>query len=69
MRARYRGSLIDLNVRAERMGWLPSAPQLEVNPLALAAVGRQAGKEVRDHVGEGLKSGGRGWPARTPTIP
>ena len=27
--------MIDLNVRAERMGWLPSAPQLAVNPLTL----------------------------------
>ena len=35
--APYRGSMIDLNVRAERMGWLPSAPQLAVNPLTLAA--------------------------------
>ncbi|MCE3270628.1 MAG: narG [Ramlibacter sp.] len=29
----YNGSLIDYNVRAERMGWLPSAPQLQTNPL------------------------------------
>ena len=35
--APYRGSMIDLNVRAERMGWLPSAPQLAANPLTLAA--------------------------------
>jgi nitrate reductase alpha subunit len=27
------GSLIDYNARAERMGWLPSAPQLKTNPL------------------------------------
>ena len=26
-------SLIDFNVRSERMGWLPSAPQLATNPL------------------------------------
>jgi nitrate reductase alpha subunit len=25
--------MIDYNVRAERMGWLPSAPQLQTNPL------------------------------------
>jgi nitrate reductase alpha subunit len=29
----YGGSMIDYNVRAERMGWLPSAPQLQTNPL------------------------------------
>jgi nitrate reductase / nitrite oxidoreductase, alpha subunit len=55
--APYRGSLIDLNVRAERMGWLPSAPQLAVNPLTLAAEADRAGAPVKDHVIAGLKSG------------
>ncbi len=54
---RYSGSLIDFNVRAERMGWLPSAPQLATNPLRLGAAARQAGKGVKDYVVEGLKSG------------
>lgn len=35
-KSRYSGHLIDFNVRAERMGWLPSAPQLGVNPLRIA---------------------------------
>jgi nitrate reductase alpha subunit len=34
--AALKGSLIDFNVRAERMGWLPSAPQLQANPLRIA---------------------------------
>jgi len=55
--APYCGSLIDLNVRAERMGWLPSAPQLAVNPLTLAAEADRAGATVKDHVVAGLKSG------------
>jgi nitrate reductase alpha subunit len=55
--ASYRGSLIDLNVKAERMGWLPSAPQLGVNPLTIAAAAERAGKSVKDHVVTGLKSG------------
>jgi nitrate reductase alpha subunit len=54
---RYRGSMIDLNVRAERMGWLPSAPQLDINPLTLAAEAEKAGLDVKDHVVAGLKSG------------
>ncbi|AUT71551.1 nitrate reductase subunit alpha [Paraburkholderia hospita] len=29
----FHGAPIDYNVRAERMGWLPSAPQLHANPL------------------------------------
>jgi nitrate reductase alpha subunit len=32
---KWKGSLIDCNIRAERMGWLPSAPQLEENPIDL----------------------------------
>ena len=55
--APYRGSLIDLNVKAERMGWLPSAPQLVVNPLTLAAAAERAGVSVKDHLVAGLKSG------------
>ena len=55
--APYRGSMIDLNVRAERMGWLPSAPQLNVNPLTLAAEADNAGVDVKNHVVAGLKSG------------
>ena len=55
--AAYRGSLIDFNVRAERMGWLPSAPQLATNPLKLAAEADRAGVPVKDYVVAGLKSG------------
>ena len=55
--APYRGSMIDLNVRAERMGWLPSAPQLAINPLRLAAEAEKAGVAVKDHVVAGLKAG------------
>ena len=44
------GSMIDYNVRAERMGWLPSAPQLETNPLEVSK--RRRG---RRHGGQGLR--------------
>ena len=37
------GAIIDYNVRAERMGWLPSAPQLETNPLTHRRQGRRQG--------------------------
>jgi nitrate reductase alpha subunit len=55
--APYRGSMIDLNVKAERMGWLPSAPQLNVNPLTLAAEAEKAGADVKKHIATALKSG------------
>ena len=51
------GALIDYNVRAERMGWLPSAPQLQSNPLEVSKRAAAAGLEVKDYVAKGLKSG------------
>ena len=55
--ASYRGSLIDLNIRAERMGWLPSAPQLSANPLSVARDAGGDAEKVKKHVVDGLKSG------------
>jgi nitrate reductase alpha subunit len=54
---RYSGSLIDFNVRAERMGWLPSAPQLQRNPLEIAKEAARAGVDPRDYVVRELKNG------------
>ncbi len=67
--APYRGSMIDLNVRAERMGWLPSAPQLSLNPLTLAAEADRAGKAVKEHVVAGLKSGAISMASEDPDNP
>ena len=65
----YRGSIIDLNVRAERMGWLPSAPQLNVNPLRLCADAERAGADVKDHVVKSLKSGRKAMACEDPDNP
>ncbi|WP_417493357.1 nitrate reductase subunit alpha [Maricaulis sp.] len=51
------GTMIDYNVRAERMGWLPSAPQLQTNPLSIAASAKAQGLEPVDYVIKSLKSG------------
>ncbi|MEZ5831828.1 MAG: nitrate reductase subunit alpha, partial [Dongiaceae bacterium] len=51
------GALIDYNVRAERMGWLPSAPQLRTNPLELGRQVAQSGGDAKDFVAHGLKDG------------
>ena len=53
----YRGSMIDYNVRAERMGWLPSAPQLQTNPLQVVRDARAAGVDPKDYVVRGLQDG------------
>ncbi|MCP4923061.1 MAG: nitrate reductase subunit alpha [bacterium] len=50
-------SLIDCNVRSERMGWLPSAPQLEENPLELTKLAKKAGKETKDYIVDRLSDG------------
>jgi nitrate reductase / nitrite oxidoreductase, alpha subunit len=50
-------SLIDFNVRAEHMGWLPSAPQLETNPLEVTRAAADAGQDAVSYAVEGLRSG------------
>lgn len=50
-------SLIDFNARAERMGWLPSAPQLQSNPLDVGKAAVAADVEPGPYIAEGLKSG------------
>jgi nitrate reductase / nitrite oxidoreductase, alpha subunit len=56
-RSRYTGSLIDFNIRSERMGWLPSAPQLQRNPIQLAKDAAAAGLDPKEYVVRELKSG------------
>lgn len=51
------GTMIDYNIRAERMGWLPSAPQLQTNPLELAKEAAASGKEPKDFIANALKNG------------
>ncbi|MCX7159107.1 MAG: nitrate reductase subunit alpha, partial [Proteobacteria bacterium] len=53
----YGGSMIDYNVRAERMGWLPSAPQLQTNPLQVVRDAQAAGMDPKEHAVNALKSG------------
>src|SRR3546814_6048595 len=43
--AEWSGSMIDFNVRAERMGWLPSSPQLETNPLEVCKAAEARSEE------------------------
>ncbi|WP_413737946.1 nitrate reductase subunit alpha [Sodalis sp. RH21] len=68
-KSRYTGSLIDFNVRAERMGWLPSAPQLNVNPLHIAARASGAGMSPVEYTVAGLKSGALRFAAEQPDNP
>ncbi len=68
-RAAYTGSFIDFNVRAERMGWLPSAPQLTANPLEVAKAAAAAGKDAKAYVVERLKDGSLSLACEDPDNP
>ncbi|MGE5094575.1 MAG: nitrate reductase subunit alpha [Betaproteobacteria bacterium] len=53
----YGGSMIDYNVRAERMGWLPSAPQLKTNPIQVVRDAQAAGQDPKEYAVKALKEG------------
>ncbi|MEW9898699.1 nitrate reductase subunit alpha [Chitinivorax sp. PXF-14] len=50
-------SLLDLNAKSERMGWLPSAPQLQTNPIEITKAAESAGVDPVKYTVDGLKSG------------
>ncbi|WKB54815.1 nitrate reductase subunit alpha [Eleftheria terrae] len=56
-RSQHGGSMIDYNVRAERMGWLPSAPQLQSHPQRLVREAEARGVDPKEHVVRSLKDG------------
>jgi len=55
--AKYGGSLVDYNLRAVRMGWLPSAPQLDTNPLRFTREAQAAGVDPVQHALAKFKNG------------
>lgn len=61
--------MIDYNVRAERMGWLPSAPQLKTNPLQVVRDAQAAGMEPKDYAVKGLKDGSLSMSCEDPDHP
>ncbi|MCH8501111.1 MAG: nitrate reductase subunit alpha [Aliidiomarina sp.] len=66
---KWKSSIIDYNTRAERMGWLPSAPQLGTNPLGIAAAAEKASMDVKDYVVDQLKSGSLKFACEQPESP
>jgi nitrate reductase alpha subunit len=65
----FKGSAIDFNVRAERMGWLPSAPQLSANPLQVVRDAKAAGADAKDYTVGALKSGALDLACHDPDAP
>ena len=65
----FGGSMIDYNVRAERMGWLPSAPQLKTNPLQVVRDAQAANMDARDYAVKSLKDGSLQMSCTDPDAP
>ncbi|PCI71579.1 MAG: nitrate reductase subunit alpha, partial [Piscirickettsiaceae bacterium] len=61
--------MLDYNIKAERMGWLPSAPQLNKNPLQICKDAEAAGMEPKEYLVEKLKSGDIKFAAEAPDAP
>ncbi|MEY4016434.1 MAG: Respiratory nitrate reductase 1 alpha chain, partial [Pseudomonadota bacterium] len=56
-KSKFGGSLIDYNVRAERMGWLPSAPQLQTNPMQVVKDAQAVGMDPKEYAIKALQDG------------
>jgi nitrate reductase alpha subunit len=56
-KTKFGGSMIDYNVRAERMGWLPSAPQLQTNPMQVVKDAQAEGMDPKAYAVKSLKDG------------
>lgn len=54
---KWKGNLIDCNIRSERMGWLPSTPQLKTNPFEVVKAAEKEGKDPVAYAIENLKLG------------
>ncbi|BCX87670.1 nitrate reductase/nitrite oxidoreductase, alpha subunit [Methylomarinovum tepidoasis] len=50
-------TLVDYNLKAVRMGWLPAAPQLQANPLDVGKAAAESGRTAGEFVADKLKSG------------
>ena len=61
--------MLDYNIRAERAGWLPSAPQLNRNPLTIANEAKAKGMKVEDYVVKSLQNGSLSFACESPDNP
>jgi nitrate reductase / nitrite oxidoreductase, alpha subunit len=66
---KFSGSFADLNLRSIRMGWLPSAPQLNRNPLGLVAEAEAKGVDPAKYALDGFKDGSLDFAYADPDAP
>ena len=62
-------STADVIAKSARMGWMPSYPTFDRNPLDLADEAAEAGRPVAEHVVDQLKSGDLRFAAEDPDSP
>lgn len=67
--AKFSGSMADYNLRAVRMGWLPSAPQLNTNPLRFVREAEAQGIDPVAHAVAQFRSGGLDFAYADPDAP
>jgi nitrate reductase alpha subunit len=67
--SKFTGSMADMNLRAVRMGWLPSAPQLDRNPIEVVREAEKAGVAPVDYAVAQLKSGALDFAFADPDAP
>ncbi|MBK7251848.1 MAG: nitrate reductase subunit alpha [Gammaproteobacteria bacterium] len=67
--AKYTGSMVDFNLRAVRMGWLPSAPQLNRNPIEIVREAERAGVAPVDYAVSELRKGSLDFAYADPDAP
>jgi nitrate reductase alpha subunit len=68
-KSKHTGSLADYNLRAVRMGWLPSIPQLNMNPMQVVRDAEQAGMAPVDYAVGKLKDGSLDFAFADPDAP
>lgn len=61
--------MLDYNIRAVRAGWLPSAPQLNRNPLLIAEQAKASGKGIEEYVVDSLEDGSLRFSCEAPDNP
>lgn len=55
---RWKGlTLLDCNIKSQRMGWLPTSPELNTNSLRICAEAEKAGVSPEQYVTRNLQSG------------
>src|SRR5690606_5073712 len=59
----------DAHAQAVRLGWLPSYPTFDRNPLDLADEARASGREPAEHVVEEVKAGRLRFACEDPDAP